>query len=194
PGRLPRRASRTCAATSIRTMGTLHPDSWGILERAFECALRAADPSAALAASLRDLDRSVPALVLGAGKAAAAMAASFAADGEVPVCGFGVTRYGHGLLSGEDERGIDVAEATHPAPDGASVAAGRRVIELARDARPGERLVCLISGGGSALAAAPLDGLSIEQKRDAANFLIRAGADIREINCEIGRASCRERG
>src|SRR5690606_39485901 len=164
-------------------MGTLHPDSRGILERAFECALRAADPSAALAASLRDLDRSAPALVLGAGKAAAAMAAAFAAEWEGPVRGFVVTRYGHGLFPDEDARGIEVAEAAHPAPDDASLTAGRRLLELARDARPGERLVCLISGGGSALAAAPLDGLSIEPKRDAASFVIRAGADIRESNC-----------
>lgn len=164
-------------------MGTLHPDSRIILERAFQCAVRAADPSAALGASLRDIDRSAPALVLGAGKAAAAMAAAFAAEWEGPVRGFVVTRYGHGLFPDEDARGIEVAEAAHPAPDDASLTAGRRLLELARDARPGERLVCLISGGGSALAAAPLDGLSIEQKRDAASFLIRAGADIREINC-----------
>ena len=164
-------------------MATLHPDSRVILERAFECALRAVEPSAALGGALRHVDRSAPALVLGAGKAAAAMAAAFAAEWDAPVRGFVVTRYGHGLADGEDARGIEVAEAGHPAPDEASLAAGRKLLALARSVRPGERVVCLISGGGSALAAAPLDGLSFEHKRDVANFLIRAGADIREINC-----------
>ena len=121
--------------------------------------------------------------MLGAGKAAAAMAAAFAAEWHAPVRGFVVTRYGHGLADGEDARGIEVTEAGHPAPDGQSLEAGRKLLSLARGARADERLVCLISGGGSALASAPLDGLTFEQKRDAANFLIRAGADIREINC-----------
>src|SRR5690606_31006209 len=174
---------RTAPARSTRMMSTLHSDSRVILERAFECALRAVEPSTALGRALRDVDDRKPALVLGAGKAAAAMAAAFAAEWHAPVRGFVVTRYGHGLADGEDARGIEVTEAGHPAPDGQSLEAGRKLLSLARGARADERLVCLISGGGSALASAPLDGLTFEQKRDAANFLIRAGADIREINC-----------
>lgn len=164
-------------------MSTLNPGSRSLLGRAFECALRAAQPAAALRQALGDVDRRQPALVLGAGKAAAAMAAAFAAAWEAPVRGLAVTRYEHGLLPGEEAGGIEVIEAGHPSPDTSSLAAGKRLLELARSVRPEERLVCLISGGGSALASAPLDGLTFEQKRNAANFLIRAGADIREINC-----------
>jgi glycerate 2-kinase len=111
------------------------------------------------------------------------MAAAFCAHWEYPVRGLVVTRYGHGLRVGEQARGIEVIEAGHPSPDSASVVAGERLLEYARDARHGEQLYWLVSGGGSALASAPLSPLTFEQKRAAANFLIRAGADIREINC-----------
>jgi hydroxypyruvate reductase len=94
-----------------------------------------------------------------------------------------VTRYGHGLKRGESCGAIEVVEAGHPSPDGASLAAGARLLDLAASAGKNEYLVCLISGGGSSLAAAPLPPVTFEQKRAAANFLIRAGADIREINC-----------
>lgn len=164
-------------------MGTLDSGSRRLLEQAFECALRAVQPAAALREALGEVDRQRPAVVLGAGKAAAAMAVAFAAAWEAPLRGQVVTRYEHGLLPGEDAGGIEIIEAGHPTPDAASLAAGKRLLELARSVRSEERLVCLISGGGSALAAVPLDGLIFEQKRDAAHFLIRAGADIREINC-----------
>jgi hydroxypyruvate reductase len=94
-----------------------------------------------------------------------------------------VTRYGHGLASGERCGAIEVVEAGHPSPDSASLAAGARLLELAASLERDETLICLISGGGSSLASQPLPGLTFEQKRAAANFLIRQGADIREINC-----------
>ncbi|HEY3517022.1 MAG TPA: DUF4147 domain-containing protein, partial [Gammaproteobacteria bacterium] len=77
----------------------------------------------------------------------------------------------------------EIVEAGHPSPDSASLAAGAKLLELASGLTPGETLVCLISGGGSSLASQPLPALMFEQKRAAANFLIRQGADIREINC-----------
>jgi hydroxypyruvate reductase len=123
------------------------------------------------------------ALVLGAGKAAAAMAVAFCGQWQGPVRGMVVTRYGHGLEPGERCADVEVIEAGHPTPDGASLAAGAALLDLARNLRPGESVHCLISGGGSALAAVPLPGITFEQKRAAADFLIRAGADIREINC-----------
>jgi len=158
-------------------------DPKALLTRAFECALRAAAPAVCLERALAEIDGRAPAVVIGAGKAAASMAAAFSAAWSAPVRGLVVTRYGHGLAPGEHTGGIEVVEAGHPSPDSASLAAGARLLELARGVGPGERLVGLISGGGSALASAPVDGLAFEQKRDAANFLIRAGADIREINC-----------
>lgn len=154
-----------------------------LLERAFRAALEAAAPEVVLPAALEALDRDGPALVLGAGKAAAAMAAAFRRSWRGPARGLVVTRYGHGLRAGETGEGIEVVEAGHPSPDSASLEAGARLLELARGAAATESLYCLISGGGSALAAAPLGDLSFDDKRAAADFLIRAGADIREINC-----------
>jgi glycerate 2-kinase len=153
-----------------------------LLLRAFERALEAAAADASVAAVLRELPPR-PALLLGAGKAAAAMAAAFCAGWGAPIRGLVVTRYGHGLKGGERADGVEVVEAGHPSPDSASLAAGARLLELAASARAAEGVYCLISGGGSALAAVPLPGLTFAQKRRAADFLIRAGADIREINC-----------
>src|SRR5688572_6402530 len=111
------------------------------------------------------------------------MAAAFHENWEAPVRGLVVTRYGHGLRAGESCSAIEVIEAGHPSPDAASLAAGARLLELAATLSGDEALICLISGGGSALASQPLTVLTFEQKRAAANFLIRQGADIREINC-----------
>ena len=153
-----------------------------LLREAFDGALRAAAPSVCLPPALAAYPRR-PALVLGAGKAAASMLAAFCSHWDAPTRGMVVTRYGHGLKPGEPSGGVEVVEAGHPSPDASSLAAGARLLELAASARPDEYLICLISGGGSALAAAPLPGITLEQKRAAANFLIRSGADIREINC-----------
>ena len=153
-----------------------------VLEQAFRKASEAAAPAVCLPPALEGLPRR-PALVLGAGKAAASMAAAFHAHWGASKRGMVVTRYGHGLKDGEDAGGIEIVEAGHPSPDGASLAAGERLLGLAAQLRAGETLVCLISGGGSSLASQPLPNLTFEQKRAAANFLIRQGADIREINC-----------
>ncbi|HEX7236661.1 MAG TPA: glycerate kinase [Gammaproteobacteria bacterium] len=153
-----------------------------LLEQAFTVALQATAPAVCLPPALAGLPRR-PALVLGAGKAAASMAVAFHAHWGAPVRGMVVTRYGHGLQAGESAGGIEIVEAGHPSPDAASLAAGARLLELASQLRAGETLVCLISGGGSSLAAQPILKLTLEQKRAAANFLMDNGADIREINC-----------
>ena len=142
----------------------------------------AAAPAVCLPPALEGVPRR-PALVLGAGKAAASMAAAFHAHWGAPVRGMVVTRYAHGLKDGEEAGGIEIVEAGHPSPDSASLAAGAKLLELAADLRTGETLVCLISGGGSSLASQPHPKLTPEQKRAAANFLMDNGADIREINC-----------
>jgi glycerate 2-kinase len=157
-------------------------DARSLLTQAFDRASQAAAPAVCLPPALEKLERR-PALVLGTGKAAASMAVAFSTHWGAPVRGMVVTRYGHGLLPGEDCGGIEVVEAGHPSPDGASLAAGARLLELASQLRADETLCCLISGGGSSLASQPLPVLTFEQKRAAANFLIRQGADIREINC-----------
>ncbi|HVS25013.1 MAG TPA: DUF4147 domain-containing protein, partial [Gammaproteobacteria bacterium] len=158
------------------------PNEVLLLKQAFDSALEAAAPAVCLPPALQAYPRK-PALVLGTGKAAASMTAAFCAHWDAPTRGLVVTRYGHGLKAGEASGGVEVVEAGHPSPDAASLAAGARLLELAAGARDGEYLICLISGGGSSLAAAPLPPITFEQKRAAANFLIRAGADVREINC-----------
>jgi glycerate 2-kinase len=158
------------------------PSAVLLLKRAFDTALKAAAPAVCLPPALESYPRK-PALVLGTGKAAASMTAAFCAHWRAPTRGLVVTRYGHGLKDGETSGGVEIVEAGHPSPDAASLAAGARLRELAESARADEYLICLISGGGSSLAAAPLPPITFEQKRAAANFLIRAGADIREINC-----------
>ena len=153
-----------------------------LLKQAFATALEAAAPAVCLPPALKTYPRK-PALVLGTGKAAASMTAALCAHWDAPTRGLVVTRYEHGLRVGETSGGVEVVEAGHPSPDAASLAAGARLLELAASAGKNEYLICLISGGGSSLAAAPLPPVTFEQKRAAANFLIRAGADIREINC-----------
>jgi hydroxypyruvate reductase len=163
-------------------VGSAKPQAVLLLEQAFARAIEAAAPFVCLPPALRSYPRR-PALVLGTGKAAASMTAALCANWDAPTRGLVVTRYGHGLRAGETSGGVEVVEAGHPSPDAASLSAGARLLELARGARPDEYLVCLISGGGSSLAAAPLPPITFDQKRAAADFLIRQGADIREINC-----------
>jgi hydroxypyruvate reductase len=154
-----------------------------VLERAFHAALAAARPAVCLPAALARVPDRRPALVLGAGKAAASMAAALHAHWGAPLRGMVVTRYGHGLAPEESAGDVEVVEAAHPSPDAASLNAGARLLALARTLGPDEMLCCLISGGGSALAVVPQPAITFAQKRAAADFLIRRGADIREINC-----------
>ena len=163
-------------------MPSATPNEVLLLTQAFDIALQAAAPAACLPPALEAYPRK-PALVLGTGKAAASMTAALCAHWNAPTRGLVVTRYGHGLKAGETSGGVEIIEAGHPSPDASSLAAGARLLELAASARDDEYLICLISGGGSSLAAAPMPPLTFEQKRAAANYLIRAGADIREINC-----------
>jgi glycerate 2-kinase len=154
-----------------------------LLKLAFDTALEAVAPERLVPEALARIERHVPAVVLGAGKGAAAMAAAFHAHWKAPVRGFVVTRYAHGLKAEEDSGAIEIVEAGHPSPDEASVAAGRMLLELAAGHASNEQLFFLASGGGSALASQPIEGIDLAAKRDAANFLMNAGANIKEINC-----------
>lgn len=154
-----------------------------LLERAFAAALEAVAPERLVPEALGRIETQGPAVVLGAGKGAAAMAAAFRSNWRGPVRGFVVTRYEHGLKAGEDAGAIEIVEAGHPSPDAASVAAGRRLLDLAAGHSRDEQLFFLASGGGSALASQPIEGIELADKRDAANYLMHAGASIGEINC-----------
>lgn len=119
-------------------------------------------------------------LVLGAGKAAASMAAVAAARLPGDVSGCVVTRVGHG--SSRYTGAIRVVEASHPVPDDHGRAAALEILELAKSARAGDRVIFLMSGGGSSLLCLPCDGVTLETKRAITSHLLKSGAPIADIN------------
>ncbi len=148
-----------------------------ILRRMFDAAVAAAMANARLIAALPPPPRGRT-VVVGAGKAAAAMAAVVERSWPGPLSGVVVTRYGHGVPT---ER-IEVVEAGHPNPDAASQQAAERMLQLATGLGADDLLLCLVSGGGSALMALPAPGLTLADKRQVTQALLRSGAAIDEIN------------
>jgi hydroxypyruvate reductase len=125
-------------------------------------------------------------LVLGAGKAGGAMAAALDAlwPAEAPLSGLVVTRYGHVPPAYRARPGrIEVVEAAHPVPDEAGRRAAARTTELARGLTADDLVLCLISGGGSALLALPAPDLTLEDKQAVNRALLASGATIGEMNC-----------
>jgi glycerate 2-kinase len=118
-------------------------------------------------------------IVVGAGKAAAAMAKTVEDHWPGSVEGLVVTRYGHGA----DCKHIEVIEAAHPVPDEAGRQAARRIMQMVQGLSEDDLVLCLISGGGSALLALPAEGISLEQKQAINKALLKSGAAISEMNC-----------
>ena len=157
-------------------------DPSGFLRRLFDAGLAAADPAKAVPAHLPDLPSGGRTVVVGAGKAAASMARALedAWPGDHPAPeGLVVTRYGHAVPL----RQIDCVEAAHPVPDAAGREAAQRILDSARGLGEHDLLICLISGGGSALLALPAEGISLEDKQAVFQALLKSGADIAEMNC-----------
>jgi glycerate 2-kinase len=117
-------------------------------------------------------------IVLGAGKASAAMAKAVEDNWNGPLGGLVVTRYGHGVPC----RKIEIVEAAHPVPDARGEDAARRILALAKSAGPDDLVLCLISGGGSALLALPAEGLTLADKQAVNRALLASGAAIGEMN------------
>jgi len=156
-------------------------DPGAFLRSLFRTAVAAATPARLLAGRLPE-PPSGRVLVVGAGKAAAAMAAALEAEwpgAPDRLSGLVVTRYGHGVPT----QRIEVVEAAHPVPDAAGRAAAGRILELARGLGHDDLLICLISGGGSALLAAPAPGVTLEDKQAVGRALLRSGVPIDRINC-----------
>lgn len=118
-------------------------------------------------------------LVIGAGKGAAAMAKAVEDHWQGELSGLVVTRYGHGA----DCKKIEVVEAAHPVPDEAGRAAAGRIMQMVQGLNENDLVLCLISGGGSALLALPAEGITLEQKQAVNRALLRSGATISEMNC-----------
>ncbi|HVI51584.1 MAG TPA: glycerate kinase [Candidatus Sulfotelmatobacter sp.] len=144
----------------------------------FHAALAAADPAPRLKAHLppRPKGRTI---VVGAGKAAAVMAAAVEAAWDGPLSGLVICPYGHGAPT---ER-IEIAEAGHPVPDIAGFKAATRMLALLENLTEDDLVLALISGGGSALMSLPAPGLSLDDKRLVNQGLLLSGAPISEMNC-----------
>ncbi len=125
-------------------------------------------------------------VVLGAGKAGGAMAQAVEAlwPKDAPLSGLVVTRYGHTppRPAGLPQR-IEVVEASHPVPDAAGLQAAERILALAQGLTADDLVLCLISGGGSALLTLPAEGISLALKQDINRQLLASGANIAEMNC-----------
>lgn len=119
-----------------------------------------------------------PALVLGAGKAAASMAQAFEEAWEGPIRGAVITRRGYSRPT----QHIKVLEGDHPAPSEDNIKCTKELVALAKTRRADEQVIFLVSGGGSALLCQPVEGLEFEEKKQTITRLMHAGADIREIN------------
>ncbi len=149
-----------------------------LLRRLFEAALAAADPAQVVPPNLPEPPKGRT-LVVGAGKAAGAMAAAVEAHWPGPLSGLVVTRYGHGLPC----KRIEVVEAGHPVPDAAGTRAAQHILDLVRGLSADDLVLYLASGGGSALRTLPAPGLSLEDKRSVTRALLTSGANITEMNC-----------
>jgi glycerate 2-kinase len=119
-------------------------------------------------------------VVVGAGKASAPMAAAVEAvvGDRLPIEGSVTVRYGHAAPT----RHVRIPEASHPMPDAAGVEATQAMVDLLRDADERDLVVCVISGGGSALLTLPAEGVSLEDLQRTTDALLRCGATINEIN------------
>ncbi|MDR6773279.1 glycerate kinase [Azospirillum sp. BE72] len=149
-----------------------------VLQAMFQAAVAAASPARCVPPHLPAPPKGRT-VVVGAGKAAAAMAKAVEDHWSGPLSGLVVTRYGHAVPT----RCIEVVEAGHPVPDAAGEEAARRILALAGELGPEDLLLCLISGGGSSLLALPAPGISIADKQAVARALLRSGASIDEMNC-----------
>jgi glycerate 2-kinase len=155
------------------------------LEHLFRAAVHRALPLPNTAAFLPPPPRGRT-LVLGAGKAGGAMAQAVEAlwPADAPLSGLVVTRYHHTppRPAGLPQR-IEVVEASHPVPDAAGLQAAQRILALTQGLTPDDLVLCLVSGGGSALLTLPADGLTLEDKQRINRELLHSGANITEMNC-----------
>lgn len=164
--------------------------------RILAAAIDAVEPAAAVARHLRldgsiltadakqyDLARIGRIFLVGAGKAAAPMAkAALEVLGSRVTAGIVIVREGYGPQPGEQLEGIKVVEAAHPIPDERGIAATREILALLSETRADDLVLCLLSGGASALLLAPAAGITLADTQAATGLLLCSGATIREVN------------
>jgi glycerate 2-kinase len=149
-----------------------------LLRQMFDAAIASAQPSLCIPPHLPDSPRG-RLVVIGAGKASAAMARAVEENWSGPLSGLVVTRYGYAVPC---ER-IDIVEAAHPVPDAAGMHAAQRMLERVGALREDDLVLCLFSGGGSALLPLPAPGLNLDLKQIVNRALLACGATISEMNC-----------
>ena len=162
-----------------------HTDPRGFLRALYDAAVARALPAENTARFLPPPPKGRT-VVLGAGKAGGAMAAAVDAlwPKDAPLSGLVVTRYDHVPAAYRAKSGrIEVVEASHPVPDEAGRRAAQRIAELAQGLTKDDLVLCLISGGGSALLAMPAAGITLEEKQAVNKALLKSGAAIDEMNC-----------
>lgn len=169
---------------SLHTASTIRPADWseahvrGFLREMFDATVASASPFHVLARFLPEKPKG-RCVVVGAGKAAASMAAALeAAWPDVPLEGVVVTRDGHATPT----KSIRVLEASHPVPDERSEQAARDILKAVQGLREDDLVIALISGGGSALLALPAEGITLDEKKQIARKLLHSGATITEMN------------
>ncbi len=149
------------------------------LRSLFQAAIDAADPRIVLPPHLPPPPERGRCIVVGAGKASAAMAAALeAAWPDVPMEGIVVTRYGHAVPT----KHIRIVEAAHPVPDAAGMQAAEEILKAVQNLTPDDLVVALISGGGSALLTLPAEGITLADKQAVNAELLASGAPIHAMN------------
>src|SRR5215471_5269368 len=148
-----------------------------LLRSMFNAAVAAALPNVRIPAHLPAPPKGKT-IVIGAGKASAAMAKAVEDAWPGPLSGLVVTRYGHAVPCNR----VEIVEAAHPVPDESGHRAAQRMLELVKGLGPDDLVLALISGGGSALLSLPAAGLSFADKQAVNAALLRSGAAIGEMN------------
>jgi glycerate 2-kinase len=144
----------------------------------FDAAIASAQPAACIPRHLPPAPRG-RLIVIGAGKASAAMAQAVEQNWRGTLSGLVVTRYGYAVPCTQ----IEIVEAAHPVPDAAGMHAAQRMLDLVGRLCADDLVLCLISGGGSALLPLPAKGLTLDLKRNVSRALLASGATISEMNC-----------
>jgi glycerate 2-kinase len=144
----------------------------------FDAAIASAQPAVCIPPHLPKPPRG-RLIVVGAGKASAAMAQVVEDHWPGPLSGLVVTRYGYAVPC----KRIEIVEAAHPVPDAAGMRAAQRILGLVGNLHADDMVLCLISGGGSALMPLPAEGLTLDMKQHVSRALLASGATISEMNC-----------
>ena len=160
---------------AVPTPPVNHP---ALLRAMFDAAVAAAQPALCLPAHLPPppLGRTI---VIGAGKASAAMARALEDHWPGPLEGLVITRYGYDVPC----QRIEIVQAAHPVPDAAGLQAAQRIRQLVSGLSADDLVIALISGGGSSLLVAPGPGLTLADKQAVNSALLASGASIAEMNC-----------